>query len=234
MKNSILFLFASILLFGFTQKTVQVPILSNPTIKTQWDDANYAKSYETFCNSVDVNQPIDFTAIDYILLQACVFYETNQQRILNDVPPLNYSKALETAASGHANDMTKFNFFSHTSVVPGKKDLTDRVDQVEFAYWGIGENIAQSYGLDLIPETPVYTPEDNNGYFSYEYEGQAIQAHTYLSFAKAVVQQWMDSEGHRENILDPSYQFLGIGCSHYLNESFYDMDMFHAVQVFGY
>jgi uncharacterized protein YkwD len=41
------------------------------------------------------------------------------------------------------------------------------------------------------------------------YTGENIAAGN--ATAAATVQQWMSSPGHCENIMDPSYQFLGVG-----------------------
>jgi len=227
-------LFVLVFSISFAQKSPKPAPVANTSSKNVWDVANYDKSYEEFIELDQVDDRIDFKNINYPLLQACILFETNQQRILNDLPALVYNEQLESAASGHAKDMTKYNFFSHTSVVSGKKSLSDRVKLAGLEPWGVGENIATSFGLDYISNTPVYSPKQNNGYFSYTYQGDPILAHTYLSYAQAVVQQWMNSSGHRANILSTSFKSLGTGCSHYSDKSFYMMDMFHAVQVFSY
>ena len=46
------------------------------------------------------------------------------------------------------------------------------------------------------------------------------------STAAAVMDQWMNSTGHKENILDPNYTNIGIGC-------FYYNDQYYWVQDFG-
>jgi uncharacterized protein YkwD len=200
---------------------------------SEWNYSYYNISYEEFTGIIIANEEIDFKDIDYTLLQAAIFFETNHQRSLNGLEPLLFNKSLETAANEHAKDMTTYKFFSHTSPVSGKKSVGERAVKAGFNWTCVGENIAQSFGLEYEAGMSVYTPNLNGGYFSYEYKGDPILPHTYLGFAKAVVQQWMDSEGHRENILSSSYTYLGTGCSHYPNTEFYMMDMFNAVQVFG-
>jgi len=59
----------------------------------------------------------------------------------------------------------------------------------------------------------VFSPSQNGGYFSYKYKGEPIKNHTYLSLAEAALIQWMNSKGHRANILRGfAYQ----GCGGYL------------------
>ena len=41
--------------------------------------------------------------------------------------------------------------------------------------------------------------------------GEPIRPHNYHSFAKALIDAWLNSPGHRENILDPTIKFAGCG-----------------------
>jgi uncharacterized protein YkwD len=199
----------------------------------EWKYENYSLSYEDFLKIKKVNESIDFSAINYPLLHAAIFYETNQERIKAGVSVLRFHQSLEAAAYGHALDMRTYNFFSHTSVVSGKERLGDRARLAGFNWTRIGENIAISFGINYEAGTPVYNPNQNGGYFSYEYKGDPILPHTYLTFAKAIVNQWMNSPGHKANMLNANYSYLGIGAAHYKNSSFYMMDNFYGVQVFG-
>jgi hypothetical protein len=54
-----------------------------------------------------------------------------------------------------------------------------------------------------------------------------------LSLAREVVQQWMASEGHRKNILNPVYRYLGCGAELYKDPSFYGMARFKITQYFS-
>jgi uncharacterized protein YkwD len=198
-----------------------------------WKYENYVLSYQDFLKIKKVNEQIDFSSINYPLLHAAIFYETNQERIKAGVTALKFHQSLEAAAYGHALDMRTYDFFSHTSVVKGKEGVGDRARLAGFDWTRVGENIAISFGIAYKASTPVYTPDQNGGYFSYEYKGNPILPHTYLSFAKAVVNQWMNSPGHRANMLNVNYSYLGIGAAHFSDESFYMMDKFYGVQVFG-
>jgi len=198
-----------------------------------WKYENYSLSYDDFLTIKKLNEQIDFSSINYPLLQASIFYETNQQREKAGVAPLMFHQSLEVAAFDHAQDMKAYEFFSHTSVVSGKESVRDRALLAGFSWSMLGENIAKSFGLDYQAGTPVYSPNHNGGYFSYEYRGEPIIPHTYLSFAKAIVNQWMNSPGHRANILNVNYGYLGIGAAHYQNAAFYMMDNFYGVQVFA-
>ena len=125
-------------------------------------------------------RPFDERNVDEALLAAAIFYATNKQRAANSRKPFRYSHVLFQAAHMHSKDMAEQNFFSHTSPLSGRKSPGDRINK--FGTWsrGIAENIADNY-----PRA------------------------TYLQTAEALLDGWMNSPGHRKNILNASYSFLG-------------------------
>jgi uncharacterized protein YkwD len=94
----------------------------------------------------------------------------------------------------------------------------------------MAENIATSFGIQYAANTPVYT--GGPGVFMTQSGGPEIPAHTPASYATALVKQWMNSPGHRQNILSQNI-FLGVGVSFYSDKSFNGMMTGKAVQVFG-
>ena len=124
---------------------------------------------------------------------------------------LNHSKSLEASSSGHSEDMARYDFFSHKSKVRSKRTLKERLQEVEIYNASSAENIAKTFSIRMISGKSFYTPSQNGGYFSYDFKGNPIPNHTYLSFAMDLVDQWMNSPGHRENILNPEYIYLGCG-----------------------
>ena len=53
---------------------------------------------------------------------------------------------------------------------------------------------------------------------------------TYADLAGRLVQQWMDSPGHRQNILNPAFRYLACGVA--LRRGLQEREMVYAVQVF--
>jgi hypothetical protein len=41
---------------------------------------------------------------------------------------------------------------------------------------------------------------------------------SYLEISKQIIDGWMNSEGHRLNVLNPQFKFLGCGCVPYVLE----------------
>ncbi len=180
--------------------------------QSSWKAEMYEQyDHESFASFAPANQRIDFNNIDYALLNAAIFFETNRQRVLNGVAPGNYAVALEKIAFEHSYDMVRLDFFSHTSVVPEKADMSDRMASVGVSNSAGGENIAITFGIEYEAGRSVYSPSTNgSSYFSYEYRGAPILNCTYNSLAKAALVQWMNSPGHRANILN-GYAFMGCG-----------------------
>lgn len=200
----------------------------------EWQATDYAR-YDAsgFFALPVVNQPLDPRAIDYPLLHAAVFYATNLERKKHGVALFKHGPALEVAAQGHSQAMSKHNFFSHTSVIPGMERMGQRLKKAGVPSGYLAENIAQFSGLNYTAGKSVYTPATNGGYFSYTPKGTPLKPRTYAEVGKTVVQQWMDSPGHRRNILNPNLKYLGAGLSAFEKKSFYNMLYFNATQNFS-
>lgn len=202
--------------------------------QSAWSDAMYDNyNYNSFAQFPAAVERIDFDNIDYALLHAAIFFETNKRRVENNRSPFDHSIALEKAATGHSRDMVRYNFFSHTSIISGKISVVDRLALVGITNCYTAENISYTFGLEYEGGKNVYSPEQNGGYFSYSYKGDPILSHSYLSLARTALDTWMDSTGHRRNILNKNYIYLGAGTAHYKKETFYNMDYFKLTQNFS-
>jgi uncharacterized protein YkwD len=205
-----------------------------PATETAWRAELYGElDIEDFLELPAANAEIDLEAVDYPLLHAAVFYLTNRERVRHGRTPLEHHPALEAAAQGHSIAMRDHGFFSHTSPLQGLTTVRDRVGAEGMQTRGVGENIAISFGIKYQPGRSIAVPSRNDGVFSYSYGGDPIPPHTYLSAAEDVVKQWMNSPGHRRNILRSSYRLLGVGAAHFKDSSFYGIDKFYFTQNFG-
>ena len=199
-----------------------------------WQHSDYDKyNYKKFIKLKEVNEPINIENIDYALLNAAVFYESNLQREKDALPVFKHSIALEKASYEHSIDMVNKNFVNHVSKVKGKKTMSDRLELVGLSNVYAAENIALSYVLDMKEDEEYYSPSQNGGYFSLEYKGKPIEPMTYLKAGKAIVNQWMNSPPHRKNLLNNNYKYLG--CGIYLDspKNQDNPPMFKATQLFS-
>lgn len=202
---------------------------------SQWSPALYSSYTPTkFRSFPPANSRIDFTKIDYTLLNAAVFFETNRRRAEMELPVLLYSPALEKAATEHSQDMVELDFYSHTSPVSGRENPKTRMGNYDISNAFTAENINIGFGIAYEGGRPVYTPVQNKGkYFSYDLDGVPLPPQTYNSLARSVVDSWMNSVGHRKNILNTNLKYMGIGSAHYRDKKFYDMDKFKFTQNFS-
>lgn len=200
-----------------------------------WTPESYKKYDEaSFYRIEALYDVIDFKKVNFPLLQAAIFFVTNEERKKAKLHPFEFQPQVENVASEHANDMVKYGFYSHTSKIRIKRTVQDRfhLEGLNPKYYG--ENICSTYGLKYEMGRKVNPPYPT-GEFTYAYTSrrEKIPPHTYLSFAKEVVRLWMNSPGHRQNILNPQFTKLGCGASVYLEKTFYNMPYFMVVQNFG-
>jgi uncharacterized protein YkwD len=209
-----------------------VRLSSGQVLPAQSDSLYRRYDYKSFTEYAPAEQRIKMDRIDHGLLNAALFFETNRQRASHKLPLLKHSPALENAAVLHSTDMVKNNYFSHTGRRSGQETLEARLYSVGVVGVISAENIAEAFGIEYKAGEPVYPPEQNGGYFSYEYEGEPILNYTYLGFARQVLRQFMESEHHRENILNPDFHYCGAGAVHFRDSTFHDVDEFKVTQLF--
>lgn len=107
--------------------------------------------------------------------------DLNVVRAENGLRPLRWSWHLWAAAQRMAGDIRTRKYFSH--ITPDGRNLADRVGDTGY-----------------IPDTDDWTLGENLGWGSGA-----------LSSPLSIVIGWMNSPGHRENVLDPTYEEVGIG-----------------------
>ncbi|MEM7213510.1 MAG: CAP domain-containing protein [Pseudomonadota bacterium] len=145
---------------------------------------------------------------DADVLGEAVLIETNRSRCSQGVAPLAGNAALQQAAGLHSQDMARERFFSHDSPVRGRETLAARVTQVGFRFQRVAENIIESRYMAYRYGAPYQVIDAVRCEFSYA-DGEKIRPHTYATLAREVVTRWMESPGHRGNILTPDLRAHG-------------------------
>lgn len=129
-------------------------------------------------------------------LELRIHDQINNERSKNGLPPLKYDPTLANIARKHSEDMASNGFFDHVNYAG--EDPSDRAKKANYSCdknygthitTGIGENIMQNYSdtFDLL----IFNAFDR--------------------LSTSTVESWMRSSGHRQNILDNSYDREGIG-----------------------
>jgi uncharacterized protein YkwD len=114
-------------------------------------------------------------------IRAAILCLHNQIRAENDLPALRESKRLRKAALGHSKDMVKDGFFEHTT--PEGVTMVDRILKAKY----VGEDEGWVLGENLAWGTGS------------------------LGTPRGAVDAWMDSPGHRANVLKKAYREMGVG-----------------------
>lgn len=170
---------------------------------------------------------LDFDKIDYRKLAAVIFHASNEQRFLQGKSVLKYVEELEITSFYHAKDMVERGYFSHTAKSSARKTPKERALLAGITNPFIAENIATTFAFEYKSGKLVY--KISEGKYSYSTNGPILPTRTYLSLAVAVVQQWMDSPGHRASLLDD--KAMSMGCGGYFDtKSKLDFPKFILVQ----
>ena len=150
------------------------------------------------------------------ILNAELVWATNQQRIRHGLNPLTFSKGLQQIAIIHSRQMRQHKFFSHEN--PYEKQLRTLGDRISLLRHGLktfccyGENIAK---YPMLKANTPYRVVVRNGKPHFYTDNGELLPYSCTEFAQTVVDGWMHSPGHRRNILNPAFRYIGCGCSRY-------------------
>jgi uncharacterized protein YkwD len=127
------------------------------------------------------NADLEATQDNLPEIRAAILCLHNQIRAENDLPSLRENRKLRKAALGHSRHMVKDDFFEHTT--PQGVTMVDRILRSRY----VREDQGWALGENLAWGTGSYgTP-------------------------RGAVEAWMDSPGHRANILKRSFRDMGVG-----------------------
>lgn len=135
---------------------------------------------------------------DLATLQQRVLDEVNHTRRLLGRSPLSADSALVALARAHSEDMFARGFFAHRN--PDGRRAGDRARAASYAFHTFGENLFRGHLYDTV---------------NYVTRGDETTT-TYLWYspdelAALIVAMWMESPGHRDNVLSPEFDAGGVG-----------------------
>lgn len=188
-------------------------------------------SAEAFFELESVGKPLDFGDLDHALLSAAIFHETNRRRAAHDRPALRYLPELRSAARIQAQGMRRTQAVSHQHPDPEVASLGERLAEVGLEPRFQAENVAMVFGIRYESGSDYFPRrEDDRWVLSATPDGPPIPPHSYGSFAASLVDGWMNSPGHRRNLLHRSAEFVGHACLHQPSPK--SPDQFYCAQVF--
>ncbi len=144
------------------------------------------------------------STIDILQIEALTHDLINAQRSMHGIHPLDHIEKVRLIARSHSEDMASRNYFSHDNLEGldpsdrGRRAGYDcRKDYGSYYTFGLAENIHQGWLFgSYLTSRGRTVPTD---WFSLE------------ELARNAVNGWMNSPGHRQNILDSSYDRAGMG-----------------------
>lgn len=130
-------------------------------------------------------------------LEHRTFELVNEERIREGLEPLKWNEEILFVCRLHSEDMGTNGFFSHTGT--GNTIVGDRLNRERVYYWNLsGENLLMQSGVE-------------NYYVNFLGEITNAKYKTLEELSQAAVDGWMNSTGHRENMLKPAYDESAIG-----------------------
>lgn len=118
----------------------------------------------------------------------------NQERALNKLPVLAFDPRLADIAQARSNDMIRRAYFSHDDPERGSVAFQDLIRSKQFQFSYAGENIAE------IKNQGTLVPSALTVYSRYGA----------TEIADQFVTGWVNSQEHRDNILNPHFAKTGI------------------------
>lgn len=177
---------------------------------TESKGTSNVKTNSTSTSNKNIN--IDPSQIDMILLEELVHEEVNKVRISNNLQQLKKHATLKKAAEDQNNYAVRLGKLTHQQINKGKEQLNQRIQ----FYGGGFQNMAEN----LLYEG--FIVRTTNG------SRKEIIAPTYEKMAHKMVESWLNSPGHRINIMNPIYDQVGTAIGY--NS---DLSAVFSAQVFG-
>lgn len=145
--------------------------------------------------------------INAALLDAAVLVEVNYYRCRAGLSRLRPEKRLRNVASGHSKWMARTQNVTHTSTAFGSGTLKGRMKRTGLKWRAGAENIGKIYRFQL-GNRRFFVRDGATCQFT-TVGGALISQHSYQSLARYVVGLWVDSPGHRKNIMDRRMTMVG-------------------------
>ncbi len=197
-----------------TELTAGSPLGSPDTTTTTLIDEgiSYSMSYGNVSTKYYTNMSLGW-------LENRTFDLVNDERLKNNLTVLRWNSDIAEVARSYSRNMAENDFFAHEGL--DGSDVSSRLKDGEVYYWNrSAENLYMSSGYD---------------YYYTNIFGKITFTHyiTFEQLAQNATQGWMDSPGHKENILTPELDEAGMGV-YVVNDTYYFTQNFITRVYCGY
>ncbi len=148
---------------------------------------------------------------DATALSEAVRAATNTVRCARGLAPLATDPALVDMAERYSRDMAQRGFFAHQSPVEGRETLRKRADDAGIGNVNLAENLITGFFVDYDDGDRFSVVDRDACEFRDADSGRLYDRLTYRTMADDLVARWMDSTGHRRNILSADLTRHGFG-----------------------
>lgn len=139
--------------------------------------------------------------INQKLLNDAVREEVNYHRCRAGLPALTRAGApLASEARKHSQWMAKRQQLTHRSTVAGRTSLKQRIRASGVSFSMGSENIGMVHRYRI--DNQRFKIVDSSQCKFTAMNGKPLPAHSYATLSRQIVDLWMNSPGHRRNILD--------------------------------
>lgn len=117
----------------------------------------------------------------------------NDERTARGIEPVEHEDAIALVARNHSRDMIEREYYAHES--PEGETAFERIEEGAASCGTVGENIAATWWYEPFETT----------------DGERDRHTTVEELADGLAEQWLNSQSHRENMLDPRWERTGVG-----------------------
>jgi uncharacterized protein YkwD len=151
--------------------------------------------------SPDATGSVSVDAVNTTEIEQAVHYYVNQERTTRGLEPVDWNSTLADVAQYHSNDMAMHRYAAHTA--PDGETMRDRYERFDIPckvktgdeYALGGENLVTTYADSRMQTKNGIV--DHNG--------------NETDIARGIVNSWLNSPAHRDNMLNPIWTQEGVG-----------------------
>ncbi len=180
----------------------------------------------------ELQERIVLANLDRELMARAIFHETNRVRARMRLSALKPLADLDRAADFQASIGALMHLVSHDNPMPDLATLKLRVERAGLKIKTAAENLAASTILEggTGPRSVIVQRVAGREVFLDPDTRQEVKPRTYAGMAESLVQQWLNSPGHRANLVSQEMEYLGVSVRP--RKTAGGMDSLYAVQVF--
>ncbi len=173
--------------------------------------------------------------LDLKKINQYILFYTNLERLKYGKTPFVYGPILEKAAIWQS-EYNKINRrLSHYSSTTGMNSPGDRIKHFGGDWMTYGENVTVNFSNNT-EGISYYVRKDSKGSFK-DFKNFTVYWRNEMQMAYAMVRGWMNSPGHRANILNNSFNSMGAGTTkgvYNTVNSYYGTQVFTGKKIYNF